>query len=133
MVPGRHLDRVHGVWRRHGRSNVFVLDVATGRATQITDGELDGAVDGAWDPTFTPEGSSLVYSGGSNQVPELRTVPVDGGVSTLLIGPGEGIDDAGNGTMSPDGSLVTFLGGGFPTSGEVGHCGPCRLAAPEGG
>jgi Tol biopolymer transport system component len=113
--------------------NVFVLDVATGRATQITDGELDGAVDGAWDPTFTPEGSSLVYSGGSNQVPELRTVPVDGGVSTLLIGPGEGIDDAGNGTMSPDGSLVTFLGGGFPTSGEVGHCGPCRLVANADG
>jgi dipeptidyl aminopeptidase/acylaminoacyl peptidase len=116
-----------------GVPNVFVLDVATGEATQITDGEVDGAVDGAWDPTFTPNGSSLVYSGGSNQVPELRTVPVDGGESTLLIGPGEGIDDAGNGSISPDGSLVTFLGGGFPTSGEVGHCGPCRLVANADG
>jgi hypothetical protein len=32
----------------------------------------------------------------------------------------------------PTGSLVTFLGGGFPISGR-GHCGPCRLVANADG
>ena len=61
------------------------------------------------------------------------TVPVAGGRSTLLVGPGEGLTDAGNGSMSPDGSLVTFLGAGFPASGEGEHCGPCRFMANSDG
>jgi RNA polymerase sigma-70 factor (ECF subfamily) len=69
-------------------------------------------------------------TGRPNSAPVLRTVPVAGGKSTLLIGPSGGMTDAGNGSLSPDGSLVTFLGGGFPLSGEpTFHCGPCRLVA----
>ena len=102
--------------------NVFVLDVATGEATQVTH---EGG-DGAWDPTFTPDGRSVLYSTASDPARELRTVPVGGGESTLLIGAGEGIFYAGDGSMSPDGSLVTFLGGAPP-------CGPCRVVANADG
>ena len=109
--------------------NVFVLDVAAGKATQITNDQGDGA----FVPTFTPDGRSLIYDGGSDQVPALRILPLDGGKSRLLVRPSEGIVDSGNGTLSPDGSLVTFLGGGSPTSGEVEHCGPCRLVANADG
>jgi hypothetical protein len=111
--------------------NVFVLDVATGEATQVTHEEATQVThegsDGAWDPTFTPDGRSVLYSAPSDPAPvlpvgELRTVPVDGGESTLLIV----ADYAGDGSMSPNGSLVTFLGGPPP-------CGPCRIVANADG
>jgi WD40 repeat protein len=111
----------------HGDADVpsiYVLDVATGEATRITDG-----VHSAWTPTFTPDGSSILFTEGSAP-PELRTVPLAGGESTLLLGPGDLYDsasgwssDSANGSMSPDGSLVTFLG----TCPEGG--GPCRYVA----
>jgi WD40 repeat protein len=107
--------------------NLFVAEIANGRSTQVTD-----AVEGAWDAQFTPDGSSLLYTGGSQSFPVLLTVPVAGGKSTLLVGPGAGLTDAGNGSLSPDGSLLTFLGGGNPESFS-GHCGPCRLVANADG
>jgi hypothetical protein len=107
---------------------LFVLDVATGEATKVIDVPKPGA-----SPTFTPDGSSIVYTGGTNQQPELRIVPVTGGQSSLLVEPGGGIEDSGNGSLSPDGSLVTYLGSGFPESGEVEHCGPCRFVANADG
>jgi Tol biopolymer transport system component len=108
--------------------NLFVLDVATGESRQVTDTRRD-----LWGPQFTPDGSSLLYTGGSFSAPVLRTVPATGGKSTLFIGPGEGVTDAGNGSLSPDGSFVTFIGGGRPLSGEVEHCGPCRWVAHADG
>lgn len=108
--------------------SLFVVDVATGRSTQVT----DEAGEALWDAQFTPDSSSLVYTGGTPSSPVLRTVPVAGGKSTLLIGPGEGVTDAGNGSLSPDGSLVTFLGSGWPKSFD-NHCGPCRLVANADG
>jgi TolB protein len=107
--------------------NLFILDVATGETRQVTDGIQD-----VWDSQFTPDGSSLLYTGGTNQVPLLMTVPVAGGKSTLFIGPSEGLTDTGNGSLSPDGSLVTFLGGGSPTEGPS-HCGPCRFVVNADG
>jgi hypothetical protein len=109
-----------------GRHAVFVLDVANGVTTQVVDGITPGVY-----PTFTPDGTSILYTGGSPSEPVLRTVPVAGGESTLAIGPGEGITDAGNGSISPDGSSVTFLGSGEPEPG--GHCGPCRFVANADG
>jgi Tol biopolymer transport system component len=107
-----------------GARGLFVLDVATGEATKVIDVPKPGS-----SPTFTPDGSSIVYTGGTNQQPGLRIVPVTGGPSSLLVEPGGGIVDSGNGSISPDGSLVTYLGGGVPESGEVEHCGPCRFVA----
>ena len=108
-------------------SDLFVLDVATGASTRITDetSEWSGP------PEFTPDGSLVVFTGGSGQSPILGTVPIAGGKSVVLIGPGDGLNDAGNGSLSPDGSLVTFLGGGWPKPNF--HCGPCRFVANADG
>jgi Tol biopolymer transport system component len=79
-----------------------VLDLATGESTQILNVNAISA-----GLQFTPDGSSLLYSGASG---ELRTVPVGGGESTLLIGADGDLVDAFGGSLSPDGSLVTYLG-----------------------
>jgi Tol biopolymer transport system component len=110
---------------RRGRRVLFLLDLATGERTRVAGGAFESGLQ------FTPDGSALVYTGGSGTAPELRRVPVDGGRSTLVIALDAGLTDSGNGALSPDGSLVTFLGGGFPTT--EGHCGPCRLLANADG
>jgi Tol biopolymer transport system component len=100
--------------------NLFVLDVATGESTPIA-----GAGDVLpWaQPQFTPEGSLLLYADGA----VLRTVPIDGGKSTVLIGPDQGMGHAGNGSLSPDGSLVTMMGN------EIGGPGAARFVANADG
>ena len=112
--------------------NIFVLDVATEESKQITH-ESGPCPHCGLGPQFTPDGSSIMYTGGTAPAPVVRIVPVTGGKSTLLIGPGEGLTDAGNASLSPDGSLVTFLAGGFPESDEIEHCGPCRFLANADG
>jgi Tol biopolymer transport system component len=106
--------------------NLFVLELRAGKPRQVT-----RAAHGLWETQFTPDGSSLLYTGGSESAPVLRTVPVTGGKSTLLIGASGGLNDAGNGSLSPDGSLITYQASGTPPSG--GHCGPCRLVANSDG
>jgi Tol biopolymer transport system component len=99
------------------RGGLFVLDVATGESTPIAD---KTSLQWPWaEPNFTPDGASLVYGHGN----VLRTVPIDGGKSTVLIGPGEGMGRAGNGSLSPDGSLVTMMGN------EIGGPGAIRFVA----
>jgi hypothetical protein len=88
----------------------ILLDVATGESTQVT---VDGGIGAGLQ--FTPDGASLLYSVALYRVAgEIRTVPIAGGGSTLLIGPeGDAPGDlagVGEGSMSPDGSLVTFTG-----------------------
>ena len=107
---------------------LYVLDVASGESTQITGVNVDYQRAGdiyprqPLEPQFTPDGSSLVYTGGSkghqviwttggsNGHQVIWTVPVAGGESTLLIGPDWNLRAAENGSLSPDGSLLTFLG-----------------------
>jgi Tol biopolymer transport system component len=111
---------------RGDAKNLFVLDLATGESTQVTDESPSCRFCGPHEPQFTPDGASLIYTrtvlvagGGST---DLRTVPVAGGESTVLIGPG-----GGNSSLSPDGSLVTFLSD-CPSGG-----GPCRYVANADG
>lgn len=107
-------------------TGLFVLDVATGESAQVTDGS--GSIGGL---QFTPDGSSLLYEGVTptddcssreGGCAHLRTVPIAGGPSTVLIGPGtdawEVVSSAWEGSLSPDGSLVTFNGVG---PGDVWH------------
>jgi Tol biopolymer transport system component len=118
---------------------LFVLDVATGGSTQVPDVPL-----GAWGPQFTPDGSKLLYTGLGADNAQLWTVPIDGGISTVLVGLEQGMGHAGGGSMSPDGSLVIMLGhkingpgaalflaetdGSEPRNLGGLHSGNCRLA-----
>jgi Tol biopolymer transport system component len=114
---------------------LYVLDVDSGESTQITgvNADYERAGDATLrpgqplEPNFTPDGSSLVYTGGSDGHPVIRTVPVAGGESTLLIGPRGNLRDAENGSLSPDGSLVTFLGS------QIDGPGPQRWVADSDG
>ena len=89
--------------------DLLVLDVATGVSTQVADGVAFPS-----GLQFTPDGSSLVYTGPSSSDVigvEMRTVPLAGGPSTILFGGGHrGVGHAGAGSLSPDGSLVTMIG-----------------------
>jgi Tol biopolymer transport system component len=106
--------------------SVFVLDVATGESIPIAD---SGGVDPFSKPQFTPDGSSLLYTSGTGRAGDsvLRTIPTAGGKSTVLIGPDEGMGHAGNGSLSPDGSLVTMMGH------EIGGPGALRFVASADG
>ena len=126
LAPAWSPDGTRIVYEGHngrGVGDLFIVDITTGASTQITDEPRD-----EWSPQFTTDGSSVLYSSGDGEpMPELRMVPVAGGESTLFIGADRGLNDAGDGSISPDGSLVTYLGSGFPDGG--GHCGPCRFVA----
>ena len=87
-----------------GSEGLFVLDVATGEATQVP-----GVPAGASGPQFTPDGKSLLYTFPSDRNHQLLIIPIDGGNSTVLVGQEQGMD-AGFGSLSPEGSLVTMLG-----------------------
>jgi Tol biopolymer transport system component len=110
--------------RGEGFRNLFVLDVATGWSTPIA---AAGRVLPWAEPQFTTDGWSLLYSDGSSSHAVLRTVPIDGGKSTVLIGPAQGMGYAGNGSLSPDGSLVTMMGN------EIGGPGAGRFVANADG
>lgn len=129
-----------------GDVNVFVLDLATREAKQITPEKpmcpptpppsqmLPHGTSCTLDPQFTPDGSSIIYNGGGDVGEHwVRIVPVAGGRSRVLIGPGRWLDHAGDASMSPDGSLVTFTAGGNPHSTKRPYCGPCRVLANANG
>jgi Tol biopolymer transport system component len=107
-----------------GVRNLVVLDVATGESTAIAEA---GRVLYSAQPQFTPDGSSLLYTDGSPSYAMLRTVPIGGGKSTVLIGRGEGMGYAGDGSLSPDGSLVTMMGN------QIGGPGAIRFVANADG
>ncbi|MFZ0625834.1 MAG: hypothetical protein WAN34_05000 [Acidimicrobiia bacterium] len=83
--------------------SIFILDVATGESRQIPNVDADFGVQ------FTPDGSSILYTSMGSDDDGLWTVPIGGGNSTQLIGRSLGVE-AGGGSLSPDGSLVTFCG-----------------------
>jgi dipeptidyl aminopeptidase/acylaminoacyl peptidase len=85
-----------------GDGNLFILDVSTGAVTPL---DVFGS-----EPQFTPDGGSLVYTAPVENRGKVFTVPVAGGPRTVLLPHGRGITDAGFATLSPDGSLVTFVG-----------------------
>jgi Tol biopolymer transport system component len=103
--------------------NIFVLDVKTGESRQVTHGSRT-----PFEIQFTPDGTSIIYTDGPGPSdPRVWTVPVTGGRPTLFLGRGKGSEDAWNASLSPDGSLVTFLGS------EVAQPGLGRLVANADG
>ncbi len=114
-----------------GTRGLFVLGIASGETTTVIEGT------GPWtQPQFTPDGSSILYTGGTNYQPELRIVPIAGGESTLFIGVDRGLNDAGNGSISPDGSardlsgqrLSNWVRGALWTVSARGQCRRYRAA-----
>jgi Tol biopolymer transport system component len=112
--------------------DLFVVDVRTGDVRQVTREGFTHAHPRccALEPHFTPDGSSILFSGGKDTLPLTRVVPSEGGASELIFSPTGGLHDVGGASISPDGKLVTFLGSGFPDRDKPDvHCGPCRMVA----
>jgi WD40 repeat protein len=76
--------------------NIFVLELATGETSQVTNEKPPGAAY----PQFSPDGASIVYEVARGGDLGVRIVPVTGGKSVLLVG------GAHMGTLSPDGSTL---------------------------
>ncbi len=70
--------------------NLFLRNLATGEISQVTNETRD-----VWESQFTPDGLALVYTGGTDEVPLLVTVPITGGASRMLIWPVAGLPDSG--------------------------------------
>jgi Tol biopolymer transport system component len=102
-----------------GGGDLLVLDVYTGESTQVA----EAVAFSGYGLQFTPDGSSLVYTGGGpDGGAAMLTVPLAGGQSPIWFGGGHrGIGYAGSGSLSPDGSLVPFMGN------EVGGPGALRF------
>ena len=99
--------------RPGGNGHLFVLDLATRDSAALDVGRIHPETP-LGDPQFTPDGSSLLYTFLEDGIPVVKTMPLDGGKGTILFGLGHGdMEHASNGSMSPDGSLVTFLDGGI--------------------
>jgi WD40-like Beta Propeller Repeat len=149
--------------------NLFVLDVATGEATQITEDGANGLFEPQFTPdgssVLHTDASpffrmSRAWGLGPNlQGPRrltidpsvrgccgsravVRTVPVTGGESTLLLGRwmregSEELDHWSEASMSPDGSLITFVASGYlPATlpeGAPRNCDRCRFLADADG
>jgi Tol biopolymer transport system component len=111
--------------------DVFTVDVATAEPRQLTHG-ANVAGSGL---QFTPDGSSVIFTRVTAVWPPnvrlLALAPTSGPVLerniTPLIGPTGELDGAWAGSMSPDGSLVTFMAGNVTAQGIL--CGPCRHIA----
>jgi Tol biopolymer transport system component len=109
-----------------GNGHLFVLDLGTRDSTALDLGRIHPENPGG-DPQFTPDGSSLLYTFLEDGNTVVKTMRLDGGESTILFGLGHGgMEQAGNGSMSPDGSLVTFL------EGAAWKPGPRMLANADG-
>lgn len=91
---------------RQGPGNLFVLDVATGRSTQITDFPEDPVMFGSFlAPAFSADGALVYYQypRGTSRVRDLWSVPVTGGKPTLVR------KVAAYGEVSPDDTQIAYL------------------------
>jgi dipeptidyl aminopeptidase/acylaminoacyl peptidase len=108
-VPRGMAARLDGIGWQEGRRHLFLLDVETGSARQLTRGEYDHD-----DPSFSPDGATIVFASDRHPRRDDRqfrsdawVMPVGGGRPRRLTG-GKGSADFP--VFSPDGALVAFTG-----------------------
>ncbi len=91
------------------RWHIWVIDAATGQATQLTDGDKDET-----EPRWSPDGQSILFTSNRGERPdmeldetELYLVPAAGGeMQMVTTRPGRKF----GATFSPDGQHIAFLG-----------------------
>ena len=98
------------VYQAKGEGNragdIFVVDIATGSTTRVTD--LEPAYSTLWymGPNFGPDGRTIFFTSprpGTEQGWDLWSVPVSGGTPTLVL------RGAVGGQVSPDGRTIAFF------------------------
>ena len=116
-----------GRWSPDGSRIVFLSGgflTSTLKTIDLTTGEVErvsGVPQGVWEPSFTPDGRSILFSmatptpGGGWRV-DLWTVPKDGGIRERLIRHG------GYAAFSPDGTTIAYH---RTTPQSSAFCGKC--------
>jgi dipeptidyl aminopeptidase/acylaminoacyl peptidase len=108
-VPRGLAARLDGVGWQEGRRHLFIVEVETGAARQLTRGEYDHD-----DPSFSPDGSIVAFV--SDRHPrrddrqfrsDVWTVPVGGGRPRRLT---DGKGQAQFPAFSPSGKAIAFIG-----------------------
>jgi dipeptidyl aminopeptidase/acylaminoacyl peptidase len=108
----RHWDE----WEDGLRNHVFVLDVATGKATDLTPGAFDSppiALEGFQDYAISPDGSEIVYARNSDIAAMVGTgndiwaVSTAGGEPRLIT---ESNANDNSPQYSPDGRYISYIG-----------------------
>jgi dipeptidyl aminopeptidase/acylaminoacyl peptidase len=108
-VPRGLAARLDGVGWHEGRRHLFIVDVETGAARQLTRGDYDHD-----DPSFSPDGASVAFV--SDRHPrrddrqfrsDVWIVPAGGGRPHRLT---DGKGSAAFPTFSPDGQTIAFAG-----------------------
>jgi Tol biopolymer transport system component len=86
--------------------NIFVLDLATGETSQVTNEKPMTGPPGAGFPEFSPDGASIIYEVNRGDGFSVRIVPLSGGRDTPLVGGGKSDVEAWGPSLSPDGSML---------------------------
>ncbi|MGH9169419.1 MAG: prolyl oligopeptidase family serine peptidase [Acidimicrobiales bacterium] len=102
-------DRLDGVGVHSGRRHVFVVEVATGTARQLTRGEFDHA-----DPSWSPDGELVVFASDRDKRHDDRQFRADAWVVPAAGGRPRRLTNTAGRLMhpvfSPDGTRVAFAG-----------------------
>ena len=88
---------------RSGNSDLWLLDLESGRLRQVTD---DREQD--WDPAFTPDGRGALWSSRRGGSEEIWTATTDGSGARQLSRDGRNVQ---NPVSSPDGRFVVYWSG----------------------
>jgi Tol biopolymer transport system component len=89
--------------------DLFIVDIATGRATRLT--HLDPVSSPLWwmGPKFSPDGEAVLFTFPRDELGQpswdLWSVPVSGGKPTLVR------QDAAGGSLSPDARTIAYIQG----------------------